>query len=95
MPSKYQPLADWLAAQPGPCVTLSFADMAQLLGAPLPGTARSEVGWWTPDGPDSWWARGEHGAIHARLWHAAGWHVTAVDLVSRRVTFTRLPEAGL
>jgi hypothetical protein len=92
-PSKYQPLADWLAAQETPAVTLTFADVARILGSLLPAGARWQAGWWTPEVYQSWWTRGEHSDIHARLWRAAGWHVTAVDLETRRVTFTRLTEA--
>jgi hypothetical protein len=88
-PSKYQPLADWLALQETAAVTLTFADVAQILKSPLPAVARWQAGWWTPETHHSWWARGEHSDIHARLWRGVEWHVTAVDLESRQVTFTR------
>ena len=63
MPGKYQPLADWLAAQPGPRVALTFAQIEQLLGAPLPPTARAGTGWW--------WAT-EPRRSHVQGWRGVG-----------------------
>jgi len=36
---KYQPLADYLAAHPADEVTLTFAQIEAILGAPLPSSA--------------------------------------------------------
>ena len=44
--SKYQPLADYLATQPGAHVTMTFPQLAALLGQSLLSSA------WTR----SWWA---------------------------------------
>ncbi len=46
MPPKYVPLADYLAAQSGDRVTLTLAEIEQILGAPLPPGARRRL-WWT------------------------------------------------
>ena len=83
MPSKYQPLADYLAALPAETarVTLPLHQIEHLLGEPLPQGARSPV----------WWANTPRLA-HARAWMGVGWYVTARSLWStpRTVTFARV-----
>jgi hypothetical protein len=81
-PSKYQPLIDWLVAQPADCVsaTVTFAEIERLLGHLLPATARMERAWWTYAGP-------RH--PHIRAWRAAGWTVKAFDRWDHQVTFVR------
>ena len=44
--SKYQPLADYLAAQTADEVRLSFAAIEAILGAALPTSAYQRM-WWT------------------------------------------------
>ncbi len=44
--AKYQPLGDWLAAQPGERVTLTFGQVEQILGQRLPASAWANAGWW-------------------------------------------------
>jgi hypothetical protein len=65
-PSKYQPLADWLAAQPGDSVTLTFAQIQAILGQQLPVTARQISSWWT--GGPRWHYR-------PPPWRVEGWEV--------------------
>ncbi len=79
-PSKYQPLADALAAQHGDTARFTFAEIEALLGAPLPPMARRTRHWWRNQrstGP------------HVRAWLDAGWQVAAVDPAVQTVTFTR------
>ena len=82
MPTRYQPLADFLAAQPAETASVSvpLAEVAALLGGPLPVAA----------GTQSWWANARD-APHAAAWLAAGWRVRRAWL--RRppgtVTFVR------
>ena len=82
-PHKYQPLADYLAAQSADEVTLSFAEITALVGAlPIPGAYRR-----------SWWM--SNGVIRrvAQRWRTAGWDVTLVTHRDRDwwVTFRRRP----
>jgi hypothetical protein len=79
-PSKYQPLADWLAAQSGDSVTLTFAQIEAILGQPLPVIARGTRSWWT--GLRRWHYR-------SPPWRVAGWDV---DTRHRKpgVTFRRI-----
>jgi len=59
--------------------TLSFAQVEQILGCPLPPSARTYQAWWA----------NQRGAGHtqAHSWMGAGWHTGDLDLKSKRVTF--------
>lgn len=85
MPSTYAPLAAYLAAQPPTTltVTLTLAEIEQVLGVMLPPVARTR-GWWKATGR---WGQ-------PRPWHAVGWEVSQVEFrtVPPRITFTRVPQ---
>jgi len=59
---KYQPLSDRLSDHPEPEWKASFAEIEEVLGFPLPKTARSGA-WWSAEKP------------HSRAWTALGWSV--------------------
>ena len=84
MPRKCQPLADWLAAQPGPSVCLAFAQVEQLLGTPLPSSARANTAWWQDTGT---------GRPHIHAWRGLGWQVAAVNRRQALVLYHR-PRPG-
>ena len=80
--SRYQRLADYLAAQPGDEVRLNFAQIEALLGAPLPTSAYVR-NWW--------WSKGAK-RLAAQPWRAAGWEATLTQRADEwRVTFRRRP----
>ena len=82
MPSRYQPLGDYLAALPAATlsVTLALGTIEAILCAPLPTSAWT-MGWWT----------NVAAYPHARAWLVAGWRVTERHLRAEppTVTFTR------
>src|SRR5215207_3558293 len=83
----YQPLADFLAAQPPETVTvtLTLAELAQLLGRPVPPSASTRA----------WW--GNHpSSRRAPAWLAVGWRTQPPRLrqLPMRITFTRVPPAA-
>jgi hypothetical protein len=82
-PSKYQPLAEWLAAQPADAVTLTFVQGEKIVGARLPETAFLKRQWWL-DARPAWAATSRR---------AAGWQVARLDLDDQQVTFRRIPTA--
>ena len=79
-PGKYAPLRAYLAAQPGPSVTLSPRAIERLLGAPLPDGAGSR-----------WWWANTATTAQGRAWAAAGWRVTSIRLrlSQEAITFVR------
>ena len=46
-PSRYAPLVAYIAACPSAPVRLTFAEIEDLLGSPLPDAARHEPAWWS------------------------------------------------
>ena len=86
MPGKYQPLADWLAAQPDTEVLLTFAQVEQILGTPLPASARAGTAWWTHGAPSF---------PQVEAWHRVGWHVVEVNRRRGLVLYRRLPPGEL
>ncbi len=78
MPSKYQPLVDYLAAQPEAAVTLPLPAIEQVIGARLPREA-----WVTR----RWWVAPRSSVVRAV--QSAGWAVEAVNWDHGCVRFVR------
>ncbi len=81
VPSRYQPLIDFLAAATGDAVVLTYRQVAALVG-PLPESVVHGTAWWTSK---------ERTQVQA--WRALGWraHASPSNL---RVRFTRDAEEG-
>ena len=82
-PRTYQPLIDHLAAQPAATgtVTLTFAEIEELIRRPLPASAYLLAWWHARSKPP------------IRYWQSIGWQVERVDLRRRVVTFVRTAAA--
>ena len=78
---KYDPLQRSLATLPAAEVTLTLGQIAAIIGAPLPASAR---------GP-TWWANAP-GSAQAGAWRSAGWRVAGRRLWggTPAVTFARV-----
>ncbi len=76
-PTKYQPLIDFLAAQTGRDVTLSFAAIGAIVGSPLPETMQVDTALW-------------NSSRYAIVWRLAdrGWQAR-LDRRNRCVRFSR------
>ena len=79
--SKYGPLADYLKRSKVATVTLTFAQIEQLVG-PLPPSAQH--GWWWANMP-----RAESQRSHAREWIGAGYRAHTPDFRAGTVTFEK------
>jgi hypothetical protein len=83
--SKYKPLQSFLQSV-GPSeseLTLSFSRIEDILGAPLPQSARKHRAWWSnPSSTDY--------HRHARAWLESGWRVDGVDQQEEWVRFRRM-----
>src|SRR5215471_8079364 len=89
---KYDPLRDFLNGLPRgqKQVTLGFGRVEELLGEPLPPSAREYEQWWRG-------GRVKRGRIDAnwqdqvqqRAWEDIGWTVEELDLLLKNVTFRR------
>jgi hypothetical protein len=79
---KYEPLREYLAALPLPTNerTLSFDQVAQIIGDALPPSAATYREWWS----------NQEGGSRAPHWRAAGFKVDQVDLKRQIVRFRRI-----
>jgi hypothetical protein len=84
--SRYQPLADFLAAKKSDEWHATFSDIEARLGFPLPKSAYTYAAWWA----------NQVGSGHSqtRGWRSVGWRTTALDLERRRVRFEREKQAA-
>ncbi len=76
--SKYNPLSARLAGHKATEWKASFAELEEVLGFPLPKSARTGRTWWKADA-----------GSHARSWTDGGWSAEAVDPTAGHVTFRR------
>jgi len=77
---KYQPLTDRLKMEPTEEITFTFAELEDVLGEPLPRSARKRR---------PFWGNNNTRHMHAKAWLDAGWKVEKVSLHGEIVTFTR------
>ena len=84
--SRYEPLAQFLAAKKSDSWDATFLDIEKQLGAPLPQSAYKYPAWWANQtGP---------GHSQTRGWRSVGWRTCDLDLERRRVRFEREPAAS-
>lgn len=77
--SRYEGLRVYLSQRSEPVVRLSFADIENIIGGPLPASARRYRPWWANE------QSGTH--VHARSWLDAGRRTTNVDLNAATTDF--------
>ena len=79
--AKYSPLGDYLRRRSLGIWTASFKDVEQVLGRPLPSSARKHRAWWSNE---------QHGGhVHAHAWTHVGWHVDHAEIGMQMVRFRR------
>ncbi len=81
MSKKYDPLRKFLFADPVLPLTLSFAQVEQILGSELPQSAYGRTQWWANE------KRPTPTHEHSMSWLAAGLKAQP-DLLHHRVTFS-------
>jgi hypothetical protein len=79
--SKYQSLADHLSGQTADEVVMTFAEIENVLGFPLPASARQFPAWWANQ------AGGGHSQCQA--WLTTGWRTRGVDISRETLAFAR------
>ena len=79
--SKYDPLTHHLSSRNQRRVPMRFEELEQLLGFPLPPSARRHRAWWSNNPSNS---------AMTKAWRAAGYQSRDVDLVEGRLLFERL-----
>lgn len=76
---KYAPLYRWLRTQGAPTLTLTFGDVEEVLGFPLPNSCRQHVPHW----------HSYDGSAVARAIVDAGWKASRVHLATEELTLVR------
>lgn len=82
--SKYNPLRTHLERAEG-AIALSLADIEEILGFPLPRSARLYPAWWSNSG-------GTH--VQSAAWQSAGYETRQVDLEGQTVHFVPAGRKG-
>ncbi len=78
--SKYYPLYAHLKQNQTKSLTLTLPKIEQILGITLPQSAHVQRGWWS---------NRSKGALQARAWMQAGYHVTKIDLGNSQISFSK------
>lgn len=81
--SKYESLAKHLARSGAHELVMTFAQLEQILGAPLPASARTHR---------PWWANSAHGHVQSKGWLDAGYQSERVDLEGETLTFKKVQD---
>jgi len=79
--SKYDPLTHHLAALNLARIPMRFGELEQLLGFPLPNSARKHRAWWSNNPSNS---------VMTKAWLDAGYQSEQVDLEGEKLVFARL-----
>jgi hypothetical protein len=77
--SKYTPLGEFLRAQRGNEVPMTFEDIERLTGTKLPASARYRA----------WWSNNSSNSVLTRVWLDAGFESAQVDMAARKLVFRR------
>ena len=81
--AKYEPLTAFLKRQPDDkdIIRMSFQRLEEIIGAPLPTSARTDRTWWGNTINQT--------RVQANAWLTAVWIVRDIDLRRELVTFAR------
>lgn len=80
---KYTRLGEFLRAQRGKEVPLTFTEIERIIGGKLP-----------PNSPQypAWWSNNPSNNVMTKVWLAAGFRTEQVDVKARKVVFRRTEE---
>lgn len=78
--SKYDPLETFLRSRIEESVTMTFDDVARVIGSRLPAAAHDHR---------AWWGNNPTNHVHAAAWLRAGFESAQVDMVARTLVFRR------
>jgi len=79
--SKYRALADFFQAQTADELPVSFKEVEDIIGAPLPSSAYRYPAWWANDSSSH---------VQAQAWLAAGYEAKDVDIAAKKLVFKRV-----
>lgn len=77
---KYEPLTRFLAIAPGTEVPMTFSEIEQVTGHPLPASKQYPA----------WWSNNPSNNVMTKAWLAAGYQTERVDIGGERLVFRRM-----
>jgi len=80
--TKYAILTDYLSQKSDKNITLSFDEIEEILGFPLPKSAYYHK---------AWWSNSENGHSQTKAWLNAGWSTKSINLITKKITFHNNP----
>jgi len=80
---KYDPLTAYLRQAGTTEVPLTFAEVEEIIGGPLPASKKYPA----------WWSNNPSNNVMTRAWLAAGFQTERVDIEGRRLVFRRARKA--
>lgn len=83
--SVYEPLRDYLLFSGKTRLTMTFAEIEEVLNRPLPASARKRT---------AWWSNNARGHVQADAWLRSSYKTTELDLKSEQVTFALTLSSG-
>jgi hypothetical protein len=78
---KYAPLGEFLRSQRAQEVPLTFRDIERITGVRLPPKAQYQRAWWSNNASNN---------VMTKVWLAAGYESTQVDMSARKLVFRRV-----
>lgn len=82
--SMYEPLGEFLKGRRGQETPMTFREIEQVIGSPLPASARKHRAWWSNNGSNN---------VMVKVWKAAGFQSERVDMGSEKLVFRRVVAA--
>lgn len=83
--SKYAPLAEHLRSSGRATVSMSFDEIEQVIGAPLPQSAFTHRAWWSNNPTNN---------VMTHAWLEAGYTTAEVDMAARTLVFRKAAYYG-
>ena len=81
---KYEPLGEFLHKQRTREVPLTFTDIERITGVKLPPKAQHHR---------AWWSNNPNNNVMTKVWLAAGFETSQVDMGGRKLVFRRVRKA--
>jgi hypothetical protein len=81
---KYDPLKAFLAAQPAERIPMTFNEIEELVGAPLPKSKQYPA----------WWSNNPSNNTMTHVWLEAGFTTEQVDTAAEKLVFRRVRTSG-
>jgi hypothetical protein len=79
--SKYDPLGAFLASRSASETPMTFAEVEDVIGAPLPAAAGKHAAWWSNNPQNN---------VMTQIWLDAGYRTERVDLGGRKLVFRKV-----